>query len=144
MQGVHSLTASSNLINNAYLVGSRLGLASEDVLCCSPPLFHCFGLVCGPLAVVTHGAAAVIPSDVFNAEASLRASSENGCSVINAVPAMFQAMLDHSKALAVPLELRLRTGIIAGSSLSGTLIRRLSDELGISGLAYAFGILLLR
>lgn len=129
----------SNLINNAYLVGCRLGLTSDDVVCCSPPLFHCFGLVCGPLATITHGGTAIIPSDVFNAEASLRASSEEGCTVINAVPTMFQAMLDYAKTQDLQLNLRLRTGIIAGSSLPETLIRRLSDEFGLSGLSYAFG-----
>lgn len=89
---------------------------------------------------MTHGATTIIPSDVFNADASLRASSEDGCTVINAVPTMFQAMLDHAKTQAIPHKLRLRTGIIAGSSPPETLLRRLNDEFGLSGLAYAFGI----
>ncbi|RAQ49584.1 AMP dependent CoA ligase [Aspergillus flavus] len=130
----------SNLINNALLVGSRLGLTPDDILCCSPPLFHCFGLVCGPLATVIHGSTVIIPSDVFNADASLRAMSEESCTVVNAVPTMFQAMLDHAKAKTLALKLCLRAGIIAGSSLSETLIQRLSVELGLTGLAYPFGM----
>lgn len=129
----------SNLINNAYLVGSRLGLTADDLLCCSPPLFHCFGLVCGPLAAIAHGATAIIPSDVFNADASVRACIEEGCTVINAVPTMFQAMLDHARRQAIKAKFKLRTGIIAGASLQETLIRRLAGEMGLKGLAYGFG-----
>jgi len=89
--------------------------------------------------MMTHGCTTIIPSDIFNADASLRASSEEGCTVINAVPTMFQAMLDHSKTQAPPLKLRLRTGIIAGSSLAETLMRRLDNEFKLNGLAYGFG-----
>lgn len=87
-----------------------------------------------------HGSTVIIPSDVFNADASLRAMSEESCTVVNAVPTMFQAMLDHAKAKTLALKLCLRAGIIAGSSLSETLIQRLSVELGLTGLAYPFGI----
>ncbi|KAA8648041.1 Nonribosomal peptide synthetases (NRPS) [Aspergillus tanneri] len=129
-----------NVVNNAYLIGSWLSFTTDDILCCSPPLFHCFGLVSGLLAILAHGGTTIIPSDVFNADSSLRACSEDGCTVIHAVPTMFQAMLDHSKTQALPLRLRLRTGIIAGASLSEILIQRLCDEFGLRGLAYAFGM----
>ncbi|CAI7598037.1 unnamed protein product [Penicillium pancosmium] len=115
-------------------------MSSKDVLCCSPPLSHCFGLVCGVLATITHGGTVIIPSDVFNPDASLRAIREHQCTVIHAVPTMFQAMLDFAAAKGYTNSLRLRTGIIAGSSLSETLLRRLQAELGLDGLAYAFGM----
>ncbi|XWW92244.1 hypothetical protein V2A60_000167 [Cordyceps javanica] len=129
-----------NLLNNGNLVGDRLHFSSQDVLCCCPPLFHCFGLVCGILAAISHGSSIILPSDVFNAEASLRAIDEEGCTAIHAVPTMFQALLDYPHAHTYTSQLRLRTGIIAGSSLSETLLQRLQSELRLSGLAYAFGM----
>ncbi|KAH6652740.1 putative amp dependent CoA ligase [Truncatella angustata] len=137
-----ALLTHNNLINNAYLVGHRLGFSSQDVLCCSPPLFHCFGLVCGVLAgIVVHGMTVVLPSEIFNAGESLQAISQNSCTVIHAVPTMFQAMLDYAQAKAYNTSnFLLRTGIIAGSSLSETLLQRLNAEFHLNGLAYAFGM----
>ena len=54
---------------------------------------------------------------------------------------MFQAMLDHAASQNFQGQLRLRTGIIAGSSLSEILISRLASDFGLRGLAYAFGTL---
>ncbi|KAH8799094.1 putative amp dependent CoA ligase [Xylogone sp. PMI_703] len=135
-----SMLSHRNLINNAFLVAERLSFTPDDILCCCPPLFHCFGLVCGPLATFTHGSSAVIPSDVFNADSSLRAMSEENCTAVNAVTTMFQALLDYSQTKALTLKFRLRTGIIAGSSLSGTQLQRLNDEFGLKDLSYGFGM----
>jgi acyl-CoA synthetase (AMP-forming)/AMP-acid ligase II len=44
-----------NILNNAHLVGKSMELSQEDVICCAPPLFHCFGIVLGVLAAMTHG-----------------------------------------------------------------------------------------
>ncbi|KAK6370502.1 putative NRPS-like protein biosynthetic cluster [Lithohypha guttulata] len=44
-----------SILNNSRFIGDRLNLTDEDVLCCPPPLFHCFGLVLGLLATITHG-----------------------------------------------------------------------------------------
>ena len=90
-----------------------------------------------------HRSTVVFPSDVFMAEASLQAISEETCTVIHAVPTMFQALLDSPSAKKHSPKFRLRTGIIAGSSLSRALLSRLAEEFGLNGLAYAFGELLL-
>jgi mevalonyl-CoA ligase len=129
-----------NLLNNALLVGARLAFTSDDIVLCCSPIFHCFGLVCGVLAAVMYGASVVFPSDVFIAESSIRALAEQKCTVVHAVPTMFQAMLDHPQASKYSPEFCLRTGIIAGSSLSQTLLSRLDAEFRFNGLAYGFGI----
>jgi long-chain acyl-CoA synthetase len=46
----------SNIVNNARFIGDRMRLTPSDILCCPPPLFHCFGLVLGLMSVLTHGA----------------------------------------------------------------------------------------
>lgn len=129
----------SNLLSNAWLVGQRLEYTPEDVICCCAPLFHCFALVCGIIAPLMYGSVAVIPSDVFLAGASLEALSGERCTVIHAVGTMLQALLDHPDASKHAPKLHLRTGIVAGSSLSHILIQRLADEFGFTGLAYGYG-----
>ncbi|KAL2821792.1 hypothetical protein BDW59DRAFT_181086 [Aspergillus cavernicola] len=135
-----AMLSHNNLLNNALFVGHRLGLTSDDKILCCSPVFHCFGLVCGVLAAIIYGGTAVLPSDVFVAEASLRALSEDQCSVVHAVAAMFQTMLDHPETPKHAPLVRLRTGIIAGSSLSPTLLARLEEIFGFTGLAYGYGM----
>ena len=128
-----------NLLNNALLVGYRLDCTPIDSICCCVPVSHCFGLVCGILAAFMHGSAVILPSNVFMADSSLRAIMEERCTVIHAVLTMSQALLDHPSAKNLYPKFSLRTGIIAGSSLSQKLLVRLAKEFGIKGLAYAFG-----
>lgn len=43
------------ILNNGFFIGERMGLTERDVVCCPPPLFHCFGCVLGYMATATHG-----------------------------------------------------------------------------------------
>jgi acyl-CoA synthetase (AMP-forming)/AMP-acid ligase II len=132
---------SSNFINNGRLVGNLLELTEKDILCCPPPLFHCFGLVCGLLAALSHGSTLVLPSEVFDPTKVLDTLVKEKCTVINAVPTMFQSILDQ-ETLTVNLssQLSLRTGIIAGASLSRDLLQKINDRLVLNGLIYPFGM----
>lgn len=44
-----------NLLNNGFLVGRGMELTELDIVCCPPPLYHCFGLVLGILATMIYG-----------------------------------------------------------------------------------------
>ncbi|KAK0724657.1 putative amp dependent CoA ligase [Lasiosphaeris hirsuta] len=129
-----------NLMGNAWLSGYRQGYTSDDIVCCCTPLFHCFALVCGIMAPLLYGAAAVVPSDVFLAGATIEALDEEKCTIIHGVATMFQALLDHPEAGKHAPSFRLRTGIVAGSALSHTWIQRLADEFRFTGLAYGYGM----
>ena len=72
-----------------------MALTPKDKICIPPPLFHCFGLVLGNLAVFTHGATAVYASETFNPGEVLRVVSEEKCTGLHGVPTMFVAELDH-------------------------------------------------
>ena len=72
-----------------------MALTSKDKICIPPPLFHCFGLVLGNLAVFTHGATAVYASETFNPGEVLRIVSEEKCTGLHGVPTMFVTELDH-------------------------------------------------
>lgn len=72
-----------------------MALTKKDRICIPPPLFHCFGLVLGNLAVFTHGATAVYASETFNPGAVLKVVAQEKCTGLHGVPTMFVAELDH-------------------------------------------------
>lgn len=116
-----------------------MALTEDDILCCPPPLFHCFGLVLGLLAVITHGGKIVYPTEVFDAAACLRAISDERCTAIHGVPAMFDTML----RLPRPADFdctNLRTGIIAGAPVPRYLMEVLVDELGMTEFTSSYGL----
>ncbi|KKK13972.1 hypothetical protein ARAM_000223 [Aspergillus rambellii] len=135
-----SMLSHRNFINNGRLVGDLLGLTEKDILCCPPPLFHCFGLVCGLLASLSHGSTLVLPSEVFDPAKVIESLVKERCTVVNAVPTMFQSILDQEALDKLFSQLCLRTGVIAGASLSRDLLQKINDRLGLSGLIYPFGM----
>jgi fatty-acyl-CoA synthase len=71
-------TLSHHILNNGFFIGEVLGYTAEDV-CIPVPFYHCFGMVLGNLAVVTHGACIVLPSEAFDALAVLETVAEERC-----------------------------------------------------------------
>lgn len=126
------------MINNATSIGSRLDFTEDDILCCPPPLFHCFGLVLGVLAVITHGAKVVLPAETFDAKAVLHALSAENCTALHGVPTMFEEVLNLPKPEGWSCE-NLRTGIIAGAPVPRPLMRRLLSELSMSEFTSSYG-----
>ncbi|CRL26827.1 AMP-dependent synthetase/ligase [Penicillium camemberti] len=128
-----------NLVNNSRFIGDRMNLTSFDVLCCPPPLFHCFGLVLGMLAVVTHGSKIVFPSETFDPKAVLHAISDEKCTALHGVPTMFEAILAIPKPSNFDTS-NLRTGIIAGAPVPRPLMKRLFAELNMTEYTSSYGL----
>jgi fatty-acyl-CoA synthase len=84
-----------NILNNGYFIGEAMRLTSADRLCIPVPYYHCFGMVLGNLACVTHGACMVSPSEGFDPLAVLQAVEAERCTGLHGVPTMFIAVLDH-------------------------------------------------
>ncbi|KAL3459748.1 acetyl-CoA synthetase-like protein [Aspergillus heterothallicus] len=131
-----------NILNNAFLVGQGMELTEKDVICCPPPLYHCFGLVLGLLASMTHGASLLFPGESFNAEATLTAIVQHSATALYGVPTMFLAELDLiTKGLFTPSDLSsLRTGVIGGSPIPPALRLQLHDKMNLSGLTNCYGL----
>ncbi|KAK3361988.1 hypothetical protein B0T24DRAFT_584589 [Lasiosphaeria ovina] len=130
-----------NIVNNARFIGDRMRLTPDDVLCCPPPLFHCFGLVLGLMAVMTHGAKIVYPAEVFDAGATLRAIVDERCTALHGVPAMFDSILALPEAESLSAAgLRLRTGIIAGAPVPRYLMEQLVSRLGMREFTSSYGL----
>jgi len=128
-----------NIVNNGYFIGEAMRLIAEDRLCIPVPYYHCFGMVLGNLACVTHGACMVSPSESFDPIATLEAVEAEGCTGLHGVPTMFIAMLDHSEFARFDLR-TLRTGIMAGSPCPVEVMRRVVDKMHMREVTIAYGM----
>ena len=61
-----------NILNNGFFIGERLKYTEKDIVCLPVPFYHCFGMVLGNMAIVTHGACIVIPGEFFDPEQVLQ------------------------------------------------------------------------
>ncbi|PGH36464.1 long-chain acyl-CoA synthetase [[Emmonsia] crescens] len=128
-----------NLINNSRFIGDRMDFTEYDTLCCPPPLFHCFGLVLGLLACITHGGKVVYPAETFDPGAVLRAISNERCTALHGVPTMFEAILALPRPDTFDCS-QLRTGIIAGAPVPRPLMKRLWNELNMTEFTSSYGL----
>lgn len=134
-----AMLSQHNLLNNSRFIGERMSLTPKDVLCCPPPLFHCFGLVLGLLAVLTHGAKIVYPAEIFDGPAVLRAISEEKCTAIHGVPAMFDTLFSLPRPAGFDCS-ALRTGIIAGAPVPRHLMELLVNDFGMTEFTSSYGL----
>jgi fatty-acyl-CoA synthase len=103
-----------NILNNAYLTAHVLRYTERDRVCVPVPFYHCFGMVLGNLACVTHGACTVVPAESFEAREVLASIDEERCTSLYGVPTMFIAELAEPGLDDFDLT-SLRTGIMAGA-----------------------------
>lgn len=131
-----------SILNNGKSIGDRMLLTPQDIICCPPPLFHCFGCILGYMATATHGSSIVFPSEAFDPIAPLKAVQEEKCTALYGVPTMFLAELELLSNGTVPYEgfEHLRTGIAAGSSIPAELMRRLHKVLNLTELTICYGM----
>ena len=131
-----------SILNNGKSIGDRMLLTEQDVVCCPPPLFHCFGSILGYMATATHGSAIVFPTEAFDPYATLKAVQEEKCTALYGVPTMFIAELELLQNNTVPYTgfEYLRTGIAAGSSIPAELMRKLHKILNLTELTICYGM----
>lgn len=128
-----------NILNNGFFIGEAMKLTGRDRLCIPVPLYHCFGMVLGNLACVTHGAAMVFPGEGFDPQAVLRTVQAERCTALHGVPTMFIAILDQPDFAAYDLS-TLRTGIMAGSPCPAEVMSRVIDRMHMREITIAYGM----
>ncbi|UEM22909.1 AMP-binding protein [Skermanella mucosa] len=128
-----------NILNNGFFIGEAMRLTERDRLCIPVPFYHCFGMVLGNLACVTHRACMVIPGEGFDAEAVLSTVQEERCTGLHGVPTMFISILNHPRFGEFDLT-TLRTGIMAGSPCPTEVMKRVADEMNMGEITIAYGM----
>jgi len=129
----------NNILNNGYFVGEAIHLTPQDRVCISVPLFHCFGMVMGNLACITHGSAMIYPSAVFNPLDTLKTIQQEKCTAAYGVPTMFIALLEHEQFDEFDLS-SLRTGIMAGSPCPREIMQRVIERMHMSEITICYGM----
>jgi fatty-acyl-CoA synthase len=128
-----------NILNNGFFVGEAMRLTSRDRLCIPVPLYHCFGMVLGNLACVTHGATMVFPGESFEPKAVLDTVQAERCTGLHGVPTMFITLLDHPDFAHYDLS-TLRTGIMAGSPCPAEVMSRVISKMHLGEITIAYGM----
>ncbi|MEA1904207.1 MAG: AMP-binding protein [Actinomycetota bacterium] len=129
----------ANILNNGFFVGETCRYTADDRVCIPVPLYHCFGMVLGNIAVTTHGAAMVFPSEAFEPAATLAAVSEEGCTSLYGVPTMFIAELAEEDFASYDLS-TLRTGIMAGSPCPTEVMKQTIEVMNMDEVTIAYGM----
>ena len=127
-----------NILNNGKVVGDGMKLTETDRLCIPVPLYHCFGMVMGNLACITHGSAAVFPNDAFDPLKTLETVEAEQCTALHGVPTMFIAELEHPQFSSFDLS-SLRTGIMAGSPCPEPIMKKVLSDMHMSDVLIAYG-----
>ncbi|UNU74043.1 AMP-binding protein [Moraxella nasovis] len=128
-----------NILNNGYFVGEGIKLTDKDKICIAVPLFHCFGMVMGNLAAITHGATMVYPAYAYNATDTLQAVHQERCTALYGVPSMFITMLEDKSFDSYDLS-SLRTGIMAGSPCPRQIMQKVIERMHMSQITICYGM----
>ncbi len=128
-----------NILNNGFFIGEMCRYTERDRVCIPVPFYHCFGMVLGNLAAVTHGACIVIPAPGFEPAATLRATADERCTSLYGVPTMFIAELALPDFADYDLS-TLRTGIMAGSPCPVEVMKRVMSEMHMTEVTIAYGM----
>jgi fatty-acyl-CoA synthase len=129
----------NNILNNGYFVGRGLRLSERDRICIPVPLYHCFGMVLGNLAAVTHGAAMIYPAESFDPAMTLQTVDRERATALYGVPTMFIAELQTPEFTSYDLS-SLRTGIMAGSPCPVEVMKRVINEMNLTEMTICYGM----
>lgn len=128
-----------NILNNGFFVGQINRYTEADRICIPVPFYHCFGMVMGNLAAITHGSAMIIPSPSFEPAATLQAVERERCTSLYGVPTMLIAELGLPNFNDFDLS-SLRTGIMAGSPCPEEIMRQVISMMNMSEVTICYGM----
>jgi len=126
-----------NVINNGKCIGDSMDLSTADRLLLQVPMFHCFGMVLSMIAAMTHGAT-VCPIPAFSPKLALECINKEKITVVNGVPTMFIAMLEHEDFPKTDFSY-MRTGIMAGSPCPVKVMQDVVDKMNMKEITIVFG-----
>jgi len=128
-----------NILNNGFFIGEGCRYDARDRVCLPVPFYHCFGMVLGNLAIVTHGATIVIPNYSFDPALTMEAVVRERCTSLYGVPTMFIAELGLANFKDYDCG-SLRTGIMAGSPCPVEIMKRVQSEMHMPQVTICYGM----
>ena len=128
-----------SILNNGFFIGEKMRFTPRDRLCIPVPFYHCFGMVLGNLACVTHGATMVLPADSFDPKSVLETVQEEKCTALHGVPTMFIAELGHPNFSSYDVS-TLRTGIMAGSPCPIEVMKQTIEKMHMDEVTICYGM----
>lgn len=132
------MLTSRNILNNGYYIGERQLLTKNDRVCLPVPLFHCFGCVLGIMAILSHGATAVMVEQ-FEPLIVLASIQKAKATAVYGVPTMYIAELNHPMFSMFDLS-SLRTGIMSGSLCPVELMRQVIEKMHMPEITIPYGL----
>ena len=118
------LTTHFSRVNTMYAQAEAIRAVREDVFCSVLPMYHCFSLTATILPAVSVGACVCFPAD-RHSQTILAAVEQERCTVLNAVPTLFSALLHRLVEQDFDLS-SLQKGIIGGSTYSVSFFKKIS------------------
>ena len=128
----------NNILNNGFIIGEYMQFTDQDRLCVPVPFYHCFGMVVGNLAAMTHGATVIIPAPSFDPLLTLQTVQDERCTALHAVPTMFFAMLEHPEFRNYDVS-TLRTGITGAAPCPIELMKKVTTIMHMPQIVTAYG-----
>ncbi|KAJ9610807.1 hypothetical protein H2200_005584 [Cladophialophora chaetospira] len=127
------------MLNSARYIGLQMSVSHQDKIVIPVPLFHAFGLVMGVCCALVQGATIVLPSEYFDAAATLQAVDRLQCTGLYGVTTMFIDEMSHRQFLKTKRS-TLRFGIMAGSAMPEELLSRVMSTFPIPALFTNWGM----
>lgn len=132
------MLTSHNIINNGYSIGESMRYTSKERVCLPVPLFHCFGIVLGVMAILSHGATHIL-LESFDPLLALASIHKEKCTAIYGVPTMYIAELNHPMFNMFDMS-SLRTGIMAGAGCPVELMKTVMDKMNMKEITSVYGL----
>ncbi len=128
-----------NILNNGFFIGERLSYTEKDRVCIPVPFYHCFGMVLGNMACITHGSCMVIPGEFFEPDQVMQTVQAEKCTSLYGVPTMFIAELTHPNFSNYDFS-SLRTGIMAGSPCPIETMKQVQTMMNMKEVTVCYGM----
>ncbi|NLI62280.1 MAG: AMP-binding protein [Methanosarcinaceae archaeon] len=126
------------ILNNGFAIGERQSFTEKDRVCLPVPLFHCFGVTLGMMAILSHGSTAVLLEE-FDPLLAMAAIQKEKCTAFYGVPTMYISIYTHPMFEMFDMS-TLRTGIMAGSTCPEECMRRAIEDMNMSEITSVYGL----
>ncbi|HPZ05688.1 MAG TPA: AMP-binding protein, partial [Clostridiales bacterium] len=126
-----------NVVNNGKCIGDCMDFSTADRLLIHVPMFHCFGMVLGMTAAMTHGVT-MSPIPYFSPRQSLDCINREKITAVHGVPTMFIAMMEHEDFEKTDFS-HMRTGIMAGSPCPIKVMQDVVDKMNCREITIVYG-----